>query len=163
MVAEVRQRLLVGLRPDAFNIGVNDGIAAGQTVDHAHVHVIPRRKGDVADRAVESVGFWMIKPIPGASDCRRPRLPSRWTSLTSCSGCCPRGCLRPRRSTPCCRRWLTLRSNRGTILVKHWSCRSSLSLRSSSNTTGAKHSRMPRPIYRGRTRAPGRSFQQLAV
>src|SRR5436305_599130 len=42
LVAEVRQRLLVGLKPDAFNIGVNDGVAAGQTVDHAHVHVIPR-------------------------------------------------------------------------------------------------------------------------
>jgi len=49
LVAEVRQRLLVGLKPDAFNIGVNDGLAAGQTVDHAHVHVIPRWKGDVAD------------------------------------------------------------------------------------------------------------------
>ena len=49
LVAEVRQRLLVGLKPDAFNIGVNDGVAAGQTVDHAHVHVIPRWQGDVAD------------------------------------------------------------------------------------------------------------------
>src|SRR3954451_18553270 len=49
LVAEVRQRLLVGLKPDAFNIGVNDGLAAGQTVDHAHVHVIPRWNGDVAD------------------------------------------------------------------------------------------------------------------
>jgi diadenosine tetraphosphate (Ap4A) HIT family hydrolase len=28
---------------------VNDGIAAGQTVEHAHVHIIPRRKGDVPD------------------------------------------------------------------------------------------------------------------
>lgn len=34
---------------DAFNIGVNSGEAAGQTVAHAHVHVIPRRKGDVED------------------------------------------------------------------------------------------------------------------
>src|SRR4051794_1009843 len=41
LVAEVRERLLVGLKPDAFNIGVNDGLAAGQTVDRAHVHVIP--------------------------------------------------------------------------------------------------------------------------
>ena len=49
LVAEVRQRLLVGLKPDAFNIGVNDGLAAGQTIDHAHVHVIPRWNGDVAD------------------------------------------------------------------------------------------------------------------
>ena len=34
---------------DAVNIGVNDGTAAGQTVAHGHVHVIPRRAGDVAD------------------------------------------------------------------------------------------------------------------
>jgi diadenosine tetraphosphate (Ap4A) HIT family hydrolase len=34
---------------DGVNIGVNSGVAAGQTVDHAHVHVIPRRLGDVPD------------------------------------------------------------------------------------------------------------------
>lgn len=49
LVAEVRERLLVGMKPDGFNIGVNDGLAAGQTVQHAHVHIIPRWKGDVAD------------------------------------------------------------------------------------------------------------------
>jgi ATP adenylyltransferase len=32
-----------------FNIGFNSGTTAGQTVDHCHVHVIPRRSGDVAD------------------------------------------------------------------------------------------------------------------
>ena len=32
-----------------FNIGMNCGRAAGQTVDHAHVHLIPRRASDVAD------------------------------------------------------------------------------------------------------------------
>jgi ATP adenylyltransferase len=30
-----------------FNIGVNNGDAAGQTVDHVHIHLIPRRQGDV--------------------------------------------------------------------------------------------------------------------
>jgi diadenosine tetraphosphate (Ap4A) HIT family hydrolase len=49
LVAQVRERLLVGLKPDGFNIGVNDGAAAGQTVEHAHVHIIPRRNGDVTD------------------------------------------------------------------------------------------------------------------
>ncbi|MCO5316656.1 MAG: HIT family protein [Solirubrobacterales bacterium] len=34
---------------DGVNIGVNSGEAAGQTVGHAHVHVIPRRTGDVPD------------------------------------------------------------------------------------------------------------------
>jgi ATP adenylyltransferase len=51
-------QLLDGLRLDivkndpsvsGFNIGVNIGDVAGQTVDHAHVHLIPRRGGDVAD------------------------------------------------------------------------------------------------------------------
>ena len=32
-----------------FNIGVNNGVSAGQTVDHCHMHLIPRRTGDVDD------------------------------------------------------------------------------------------------------------------
>jgi diadenosine tetraphosphate (Ap4A) HIT family hydrolase len=35
--------------PDAYNIGINDGEAAGRTIGHLHVHLIPRYKGDVAD------------------------------------------------------------------------------------------------------------------
>ena len=34
---------------EGFNIGWNDGAAAGQTVMHLHIHVIPRRAGDVED------------------------------------------------------------------------------------------------------------------
>ena len=34
---------------DGFNIGINCGEAAGQTVMYPHVHLIPRRKGDMAD------------------------------------------------------------------------------------------------------------------
>ena len=49
LVALARGKLMDELRPDGFNVGVNDGPAAGQTVMHAHVHVIPRRTGDVAD------------------------------------------------------------------------------------------------------------------
>jgi len=37
------------LRPDGFNIGINDGPAAGQTVPHLHIHLIPRFDGDQAD------------------------------------------------------------------------------------------------------------------
>jgi len=32
---------------DGFNIGVNEGIAAGQTIEHLHIHLIPRFTGDV--------------------------------------------------------------------------------------------------------------------
>jgi diadenosine tetraphosphate (Ap4A) HIT family hydrolase len=35
--------------PDGWNLGVNVGVAGGQTVMHVHVHLIPRRAGDVAD------------------------------------------------------------------------------------------------------------------
>lgn len=36
-------------KPDAYNIGINDGAAAGQTVPHLHIHVIPRYAGDRVD------------------------------------------------------------------------------------------------------------------
>lgn len=35
--------------PDGFNIGINSGEAAGQTIFHLHVHLIPRYKGDQDD------------------------------------------------------------------------------------------------------------------
>lgn len=34
---------------EGFNIGVNIGAVAGQTIFHCHLHLIPRRRGDVAD------------------------------------------------------------------------------------------------------------------
>ena len=49
LVGQVREELKQKYAPDAFNIGINDGFAAGQTVPHAHIHIIPRRKGDVPD------------------------------------------------------------------------------------------------------------------
>ncbi len=49
LVAEVRKQLLGEFRPDGFNVALNDGAAAGQTVMHVHVHVIPRYAGDVPD------------------------------------------------------------------------------------------------------------------
>ena len=48
-VAFVRKVIAKKYCADAFNIGVNDGSAAGQTVPHAHIHVIPRRNGDSPD------------------------------------------------------------------------------------------------------------------
>ena len=36
-------------KPDGYNIGINDGEDAGQTVWHVHVHLIPRYKGDMDD------------------------------------------------------------------------------------------------------------------
>jgi diadenosine tetraphosphate (Ap4A) HIT family hydrolase len=49
MVAAVRAKLAADLNLHGLPVGLNDGTAAGQTVPHAHVHVIPRRHGDVPD------------------------------------------------------------------------------------------------------------------
>jgi diadenosine tetraphosphate (Ap4A) HIT family hydrolase len=51
LVGEVRRSLDERLhpKPDGYNVGFNSGIAAGQTVPHVHVHVIPRYHGDVTD------------------------------------------------------------------------------------------------------------------
>ena len=42
--AKNKDKLITG-----FNIGINDGQDAGQTVMHCHIHLIPRRKGDMKD------------------------------------------------------------------------------------------------------------------
>ena len=43
------QRMVDNQECEAFNIGINMGTAAGQTVMYPHVHLIPRRKGDCED------------------------------------------------------------------------------------------------------------------
>jgi diadenosine tetraphosphate (Ap4A) HIT family hydrolase len=48
-VIEIRRALDAALHPDGYNVGFNAGLVAGQTVMHAHLHVIPRYAGDVAD------------------------------------------------------------------------------------------------------------------
>lgn len=35
--------------PDGYNIGMNLGKAAGQTIDHLHIHIIPRYEKDIED------------------------------------------------------------------------------------------------------------------
>ena len=45
-VKKVTGRLKEVFNPDGFTIGINQGRAAGQAIDHLHIHIIPRYKGD---------------------------------------------------------------------------------------------------------------------
>jgi len=49
VVAETRKILRQRHNPQGFNIGINEGPAAGQTISHAHIHIIPRYQGDTPD------------------------------------------------------------------------------------------------------------------
>jgi diadenosine tetraphosphate (Ap4A) HIT family hydrolase len=73
LLAEARRTLDETLKPSGYNIGINDGVAAGQTVMHLHVHLIPRYAGDRADPrggvrwiVPEKADYWSTRPTePG--------------------------------------------------------------------------------------------------
>ncbi len=64
VVVAVRELLDGKYRPAGYNIGMNCGVVAGQTVMHFHCHVIPRYDGDMANPAggvrhcVEGKGYY---------------------------------------------------------------------------------------------------------
>ena len=47
LITEERRLLDQEFKPDGYNIGVNVGPAAGQSILHVHIHIIPRYQGDV--------------------------------------------------------------------------------------------------------------------
>jgi diadenosine tetraphosphate (Ap4A) HIT family hydrolase len=49
LVRQTCRTVAAQLGVDGLTVGVNSGEAAGQTIAHAHVHIIPRRLGDVSD------------------------------------------------------------------------------------------------------------------
>jgi len=49
LLNEVKNRITKQYKPDGFNIGINILEAAGQTIPHVHIHLIPRFKGDVQE------------------------------------------------------------------------------------------------------------------
>ena len=68
-VTQVRRELVKRFQVKAFNVGLNDGAAAGQTVMHAHIHIIPRRDGDAPDPRggirwiiPEKADYWTKRP-----------------------------------------------------------------------------------------------------
>lgn len=48
-VSEAQRLINERYSPDGFNVGINVAEAAGQTIPHLHIHVIPRYEGDVVD------------------------------------------------------------------------------------------------------------------
>ena len=47
LIFKKKEKLSLDITIEGYNIGVNCGKVAGQTVFHCHIHLIPRRKGDV--------------------------------------------------------------------------------------------------------------------
>ena len=47
LIKEEKKLIDEEFNPDGYNIGVNVGPAAGQSIFHVHIHIIPRYKGDV--------------------------------------------------------------------------------------------------------------------
>jgi ATP adenylyltransferase len=62
-----RAKMLLNERfqPEGFNVGINVGTTAGQTVPHVHIHLIPRNAGDV-----ENPVGGVRNVIPGRGDYR---------------------------------------------------------------------------------------------
>jgi ATP adenylyltransferase len=67
LLSLARQRIAADFPVAGFNVGVNIGDAAGQTIAHAHVHLIPRYRGDVTD---PTGGVRAV--LPGKSNYREP-------------------------------------------------------------------------------------------
>ena len=49
LLKSAKTNLDIEFGPDSYNVGVNDGSAAGQTIPHVHMHLIPRYIGDIED------------------------------------------------------------------------------------------------------------------
>ncbi|KAL3932855.1 MAG: hypothetical protein SGBAC_010655 [Bacillariaceae sp.] len=62
-VRQVQSALAKHFKVDAFNVAVQDGRAAGQSVPHVHVHILPRKSGDFErnDDVYDALEAWTPK------------------------------------------------------------------------------------------------------
>ncbi|MBM3455425.1 MAG: HIT family protein [Bacteroidetes bacterium] len=64
MISEIQIWVKEKHSPDGYNIGINISEAAGQTIAHAHIHLIPRYKEDINDprggirHCIENKGYY---------------------------------------------------------------------------------------------------------
>lgn len=63
LITKTKQIIDKKFHPDGYNIGVNEGRTAGRTIDHLHIHLIPRYVGDV-----ENPRGGVRNIIPGKGD-----------------------------------------------------------------------------------------------
>lgn len=68
LVDQAKSQLDKEFQPDSYNIGINDGEAAGQTISHLHIHLIPRYieegkdpRGGVRWVVPEKADYWSKK------------------------------------------------------------------------------------------------------
>jgi len=71
----VRQRIERELHPGGYNLGVNVGPAAGRTVGHVHIHLIPDTRATWTIPAAGSAGSSRRRRATGSSVCRKARAP----------------------------------------------------------------------------------------
>lgn len=74
--------LTEAFHPDGFNIGINQGPAAGSSIEHLHLHVVPRWEGDTNFMPV--IGD--TKVLPEALEATAVRLRQAYTSLKKDAG-----------------------------------------------------------------------------
>jgi diadenosine tetraphosphate (Ap4A) HIT family hydrolase len=75
LLDDAKRDLDAEFAPAAYNIGINDGPAAGQTVPHLHIHLIPRYEGDRADPrggvrwiVPDKADYWSARDRDGGPD-----------------------------------------------------------------------------------------------
>jgi len=71
----VRQRIERELHPGGYNLGVSVGPAAGRTVGHVHIHLIPDTRATWTIPAAGSAGSSRRRRATGSSVCRKARAP----------------------------------------------------------------------------------------